>query len=215
MVVIDAFSTSTDRDPGVGTAGYTEMTDLFVSDNNSVNFSVSYKLMGATPDTTVSCNGNVSSPTFGSACVVYVWRGVNPVTPMDVASTTATSASSASPNCASITPVTTGAVVMCTSAMASANVSTASTSPATPAGIGGSTWAAVDPGSAITAMAVYGNWSSGAYDPAAWTITAGTASQDSWAALTLALRPIPPARKIRLFEGYTIKLNGKIILRQQ
>ena len=76
VIVANGWAASSDGDPGVGTAGYTEEADLYADDLTETNFSVSWKVMGAVPDTSVSCNG--SDSTFhGSACEVHVWRGAD------------------------------------------------------------------------------------------------------------------------------------------
>ncbi len=215
VIVINTNGTTTNQtNPGVGTAGYKEMANIFNSvDTDRTNFSVSYKIMNDTPDTTVSCNGS-TAPNGSSVCAALVFRGVNPITPMDVASTTASSLvnTNEDADCPSITPVTAGAVVVCTGGAAGASVdSTAVTYPANyTAGV--QSLSPSDPGTVAAALGSYRFWTSGAEDPAAYALDLGTATQNTWVALSLALRPLPTARTMRLFEGYTIKLNegGKI-----
>lgn len=136
------------------------------------------KRMGATPDTTItrSATGN-SSDNGGIA--VHVWRGVDPTTPMDVTRTTA-SGTPARPDPPAITPVTAGAMIVTIGAGVS---DSAWNTPSYLSGFlqsnfAGSTWISIGVGSVA--------WTSGAYDPAAWTGGWGGAT---YAAVTLALRP--------------------------
>lgn len=215
VIVTNVLANTSNGNPGVGTAGYTEMADLYANNSSDTNFSVSYKVMTASPDTTVSCNPS-SGSTISSTCHAVVFRGVNASSPMDVASTTATAVGSEDINCPSITPVTVGAVVVCLGGAAGSAVPSGTFT--WPTGYTQATKISSDPGSASLGVGAYKSWSgSGAEDPAAFVITMGTSAFDSWAALTLALRPILPppvlpARIMRLFEGYKIKLIGKKII---
>ncbi|QQR64990.1 hypothetical protein IPH92_00190 [Candidatus Kaiserbacteria bacterium] len=184
VVVVNTYVGTADGNPGVGTAGYTEMADLYANNNRDVNFSVNYKFMTATPDTTVSCNG---SATAGSAstCLAMVFRGVDLTTPMDVASTTATSNTTEDVDCPAITPVTSGSYVLCTGGGAGANVDAA-----IPA-IAGYAHAYLQFDSTnytSASVGAYKAWTSGAEDPAAFVMDLGTQANNSMAALTMALR---------------------------
>lgn len=185
VIVVTGFASTTDQDPGVSTAGYTEMADLYSNGTTQdANFSVNYKIMGASPDLSVTCNGSFST-TFGSVCIAYVWRGENQTTPFDVASTTATGTGANAPDCPSITPVTPGAVVICTGLTATPATDATVTAPA---GYTNQVDIGVDPGTAAIVGIASKDWNSGAEDPAVWTTwTVGSAG--SYAALTLALRP--------------------------
>ena len=155
--------------------------------------------MSASPDTTASCNPS-SGSSIASDCVAMVFRGVDTTMPMDVAFTSAISPNSEDVNCPAITPVTSGAVVVCTGGAAGASVDT---TPTAPTGYSGSTYVQTDPGSAGAAVASYKNWTSGAEDPAAYVMDLGTASANSWAAITLALRPAndPPTLTVSQPDG--------------
>lgn len=185
VIVATGFVSTANGNPGVGTTGYTEAADLYSNDTRDANFSVNWKMMSGTPDTSVSCNGSGSS-TNGAVCVVQVWRNVNTATPLDVTSTTATGTNSAVPNSPSITPITAGAVIIATGLGTGASADTSVTAPT---GYGNKVDISVDPGNAATVGIVSKAWSgSGADDPAAWTGWTTTTS-DGWAAVTLALRP--------------------------
>src|SRR3989344_2755282 len=83
VIVINMIANTTNGNPGVGTAGYTEVADLYSSDSYDTNLSTNYKVMGASPDTVVSCNPS-SGSTIASNCVAMVFRGVDNTTPIDV-----------------------------------------------------------------------------------------------------------------------------------
>lgn len=193
VIVLNTTVGTADGNPGVGTAGYTEMVDYYNGvDTNDTNFSVNYKIMTSSPDTLVSCNASAGS-TLSSVCAALVFRGVNITTPMDVASTTAASAQNTNEDadCPSIQPVTLGAVVVCTGGAAGAAVdSTVVTYPSTHTAAVQSL-SPSDPGTVGAALGSYKVWASGAEDPAAYALDLGTANANSWVALTLVLRPIP------------------------
>lgn len=187
VIVVTGWASTTDDNPGVTTAGYTELADLYSNDTNDANLSVSYKLMGGTPDTSVTVSGP-NSATNGGATVVHVWRGVHQTTPIDVTTTTASAQiNGANANAPAITPVTAGAVVI---ACGGGTGPTTQAAPsATPSGLFNQVAVNGD-GSTRDFYAVVASaaWTSGALDPATWT--AGTSStSESWAAATVALRP--------------------------
>jgi hypothetical protein len=187
VIVSDGFVSIADGNPGVGTAGYTEIADLYKSDSNDANLSVNWKIMGGTPDTTVSCNGSGVS-TNVSVCAVQVWRNVNQTTPLDVTSTTATAANTGVPNGPAITPVTSGAQVV---TVGGGTSDSAITDVTAPTGYGNLVSAnpASDPGLTFRIGVASKAWSgSGAEDPAAWG-GFDTSNVNSWAAVTLAIRP--------------------------
>lgn len=190
VIVITGWGSTANGDPGVSTAGYTEEpsgTDLYSSDTRDVNVSANWKVMGSTPDTSVTVRG-FNNAANGGATVVQVWRGVDQGTPMDatVTTTSANNQSASSFDSPSITPVTTGAFVL------SAGMGTDDTTPLTktaPTGYGNSV-ATTGTGStmSVTIGIASKAWASGAENPAAWS-GGETSTSDSWAAFTIALRP--------------------------
>lgn len=180
-----------------GTAGRTPATDittpsgytpLTAQDTTATtydtNFQVSYKIMGATPDTsvTIPASGNNAD---GQAYVIQVFRGVDPTTPMDATPTYATgSGANNRPDPAVITPVTTGAWIVVTGGGAAATGGTYTATYLT----NFLTFNGVDTNDASVGAGYYTAWTSGSYDPAAFTGGSATTS-DSWGATTLALRP--------------------------
>ena len=163
--------------------GYTELADLYANDDNDANMGVGYKIMGTTPDTSV----DFTSAT-GMGCAVYVWRGVDTTTPLDVAVTTATGINGNLPTPPAITPVTAGAVVICAAG--------SGTPYATP-GLFTSTdlsnmFSAQETTGSLNGSVGLGSfaWTSGTFTPAQWGGVTSAAT-NSWVAATLALRPAP------------------------
>lgn len=182
VVVVTGFAQLSDLNPGPTTAGYTEVADLYANDNFDTNLSVAYKVMGATPDTSVTVTGS-GSGTYGAATVVHVWRGVDTASPLDVSATTATGINGSEIDSPAITPVTAGAVVLtCGLTAGSDALRTA------PTGYGHAVQAAGAASRPSLGVVASKAWTAGAEDPGAWT--GGTTSAfNSWAAVTLALRP--------------------------
>lgn len=183
VIVVYATGSTADRAIGVTTAGYTEEAELYSNGTSfDTNLSFSWKRMGATVDTSVVVSATGNNADAG-AVAIHVWRGVDTVTALDVARTTATGTGSGRPNPAAITPVTTSAVIIVAGGGAAntgavytasylSNFRTATSADTNDAMVG------------IGSVA----WTSGAYDPAVWA--GGTANAaDSWAAVTAALRP--------------------------
>jgi hypothetical protein len=137
---------------------------------------------GPSSDTSFEISGTGTS-THANTVAVMVFRGVDPTTPMDVTRTTASAANGGVPNPPAITPITSGAVIV---AM----------------GVGTQNAGTTDFGSSdldnflVIQAAGFGNmtgmgsknWTSGAFDPAAFS-GGNTAISMSWCACTIALRP--------------------------
>lgn len=190
VIIASGWVSTADGNPGPTTTGYTEIADLYSNDTRDANLSVAYKFMGATPDTSCTVAGS-GSTTNGAVAVAHVWRNVDQTTPMDVTAVPSSGAASPNingsiPDAPAITPVSAGAVVVAIGGGTSASVLTGT---AAPTGYSNFKVAQVDPGSAFNIFVASKAWSgSGAEDPAAFAGT-GTSTSDSWAALTLALRP--------------------------
>ena len=184
VIVYYGVGSAVDRSIGVTTAGYTEVAELYSSDGYATNLSVSYKFMGATPDTqvTVSATGSTSD---SGAVAIHVWRDVNLASPLDVTSTTATGTNSVLCNPPAITPVTTGAVIV--SGGAGGHTDGAQTFSSSDL----SNFATIGKNLTYDATVGVGSavWTSGAFDPAQFTFSGSNSSSYSWAAVTLAMRP--------------------------
>jgi hypothetical protein len=175
---------------GIETFNYTRLAVLFRSDTNDINLDVSYKVMGdgffgpgtTDADTAVIVSGTDNSA-YAGAIAIHVWRGVDPLTPMDVTATTATLGNSRIPNPPAITTATANAVVLAIGAAGHTGGSLAFTSSLDnfiSRGANDTYDATVGIGSITTTTP-------GTVDPAAFSIA--TSTTDAAAAVTLALRP--------------------------
>jgi len=176
-------STLTIRDPS--SVAYTLIgSELYSDDTYDTNLRVAYKFMGATPDASVSFSDNLGG-TNGRIATAYVLRGVNSTTPLDVAAVTATNTNTGAVDPPSITPVTSGAMALFCGAAAHNLGNVNFTIP----GLSG-TWIANSNNTSNDSShgIGYSMWTSGAINPAAWTLT-GTTTTDSWASIAIALRP--------------------------
>ena len=187
VIVVTGFATNSDGNPGISSpADYAELADLYSSDTHSANGSFNWKIMGATPDTSVTVNGS-GDTTYGSSTVVHVWRGADPTTPIDVLTTTDTGTNSPRSDSPSITPVTSGAVVLTAGVGARGSSVSALTEPT---GYSNALSVGATSGSSKRSVTSIASklWTSGAEDPAAWT--GGSLSFfDSWVAASIAIRP--------------------------
>jgi len=151
------------------------------------NFVVGYRFMPATPETSALIAGGDTSG--GLAWTVHVFRNVDPNTPLDVAAVTAGNTGTHLANPGAITPTTSGAWIYVAGAGATntgANYAAAYLTDFRTAS--GADTQDGDVG------AGYVTWSSGQYDPAAFTGGGTDSSGDSWNAVTMALRPyVAPA----------------------
>lgn len=184
-IVIVVLSTGSTANRSIGiisTQGYTEEQELYSNNTIDTNLSVSWKIMGSTPDSTLTTTASGSNSDAISV-TVQVWRGVDSLTPFDTAETTNTGTATAQPTPPAILPVTLGAIVIATGAGASTTGAVYTT--ATLSNF--LTKTQVDDNDSMTGMGSFA-WSSGTYTPAQFgggTTDAG----DSWAAVTLVLRP--------------------------
>jgi len=168
----------------VNTSGYTQVADLYANDTTDTNLGCAYKIMGATPDTVVNVNGS-GAATGGANAVIQVWRGVDVTTPMDATPTTATGVNTTYSQNPSITPVTSGAVIIIAAGNGTNSSLTVST---TPSGYSNMLEISYDPGYVSTNYIASKYWVSGTENPANWVMSA-TSTTSAWCAITMALRP--------------------------
>lgn len=185
LVTVAIATNVTDLSVGVTTSGYSEITELFSNDTYASNLSVSRKFMGATPDTTVTVTGRISAPNGGVA-VIQVYRGVDPVTPLDVTTTIYPGTNTAIVNPAAITPITSGAYIVI-SGMGAHSRDTTGTY--TASYLTSFIQKSINNTYDCTAAMGYVPWTSGSYNPAPWTFNAGDTTSFSYAVATMALRP--------------------------
>lgn len=110
VVVFGGLPSSTLATADIETADYVEGTPFGSTSAPAIALTYGYKIMGATPDTEVVCNGG-GSGTAGVAYGGYVLRGVDLTNVYDASPVTATGASG-SPDGPEITTVTDGALVV-------------------------------------------------------------------------------------------------------
>lgn len=188
VVLVWGTGSTADRNPTAPT-GYTERANLYSDNTEDTNLVIWTKFMGATPDTTVDVPGS-GAAADARVAHIYAFRGVDATTPLDVAVTTATGTGTGQPNPPAITPATAGAWIVVAGASGAATGANFDA----PADLSATTnhWRTgtrADTHDATCGTGLKTDWASGAFDPAAWT-GGTTGAGDSWAAATLALRPI-------------------------
>ncbi len=187
VIVSIAVASGSDAVIGVNTGGYAELTELFANDGRDTNLSLSWKIMGTTPDSSVVVTGKSTSTSAGVA-VIHVYRGVDATTPFDVTSATSTGIDGGIPDPPAITPTTSGALIVVAAANAHSGDSAGTFSASylsnfsTLVDASGGTY---DCTSGIGSVP----WTSGAYNPAAWIFGAPDGGSYSNASVTMALRP--------------------------
>jgi hypothetical protein len=165
-------------------AGFTQIANLYSVDTEQVQLQVGYKIMGSTPDNGVVITGGTGDADQAAAIAIQVWRNVDPTTPFDVTSTTSTSTNTVDPNPPSITPVTSGAVIVVAGGGGHATTGTFTSGDLTNfLTVNGS-----DTHDATVGMGSY-NWTSGTFDPVLWGFTGSDSTAYAAAAVTMALRP--------------------------
>lgn len=107
VVVIGGHANSSGNQAGVNTSGYTRVVHLA---NSTCRLAIEYKVMGGSPDSSVSCRGS-GSGVDATAYVVMVFRGVDTSSPIDAPSQS-TSGNNNSPNSSAINVNTVGAAVI-------------------------------------------------------------------------------------------------------
>jgi hypothetical protein len=187
VVVTYCTGSTADRTLTITNAGgtpYTYLSDLYANDTYDANMRVGYRFMPSTPETSL-----VLSQTFNTAdagrYTIHVFRGVDPSTPIDVTSTTATGIDSRVVNPAAITPSTAGAFIYITGCGAGGTGGTYTASHLT-SFLAGTT---ADTNDAFIGSGFYMGWTSGSYDGANFSGGGTTTTSDSWASTTVALRP--------------------------
>ena len=192
VVVLNGWGAGTDDTPTISTSGYTVLspgTDRYVSavSGGDANGIAGFKYFSGAPDASVQVtwSGNAAK---GAVAAALVFRGVNAATQMDVTETVASSNSSILVDPSSITPITAGAKVLVLG-IAAGNATNITWN--MPSSINGWTTAYGTGSTHSSALgAGYYDWTSGAYDPAAWTLATGSdATTKSYMSWTLALRP--------------------------
>lgn len=196
-LVIVAYSIGdddTDHDMFVITADYNEAADLFSNDTDDANLGVYWKVMGSTPDTEVQVEGRGQTDS-SVAAVCMVFRGVDTVTPMDVAVEPATGLNTMHPNPPSIDHNNPSGVWTVIAGSNSHLQSLGSTANPFTFPTGYTTNAVQIPGNDTTDTTVgmgYNSSPSDPEDPGTMTHSGTDSTGLAWAAVTMALRPAAP-----------------------
>ncbi|MBP6946263.1 MAG: hypothetical protein KBB46_03170 [Candidatus Pacebacteria bacterium] len=171
-----------------GSNNYTLIdSELYQDDTLDTNLRVAYKFMGSTPDasTTFGPTGNASD---SGAMGVYVFRGVDPNTPLDVAAVSGQAADTSRVVPPDITPSTAGAYVVI--AGAAGHNGGADTFTSTDLIVDFTTTGGTNDDNDVSiGIGHIDNWTSGATNAATWGHSQTDSTSFSWAAITLALRP--------------------------
>ena len=166
---------------------YDYLCDLYQDDTYDSNLRVAYRFMPGTPETSLILSQTFSTADAGRY-TIHVFRNVDSSTPIDVASVEAGGINTRIAHPGNITPVTAGAWIYCVGGAAAATGGTFTTATLS-AFLAGTTSDTVD--SQIGA-GYYDAWTSGEYDPAVFGGGGTDTTNDSWTALTVALRPAVP-----------------------
>lgn len=184
VIAVYATGATTARTLTIDSIGYTTVAALNSSNTYDTNLLVAYKVLTAA-DATVDF-GAPGAAGDGGAAAVHVWRGSFAVSPLSGVAQTATSVSTARPDPPAMTPTDTGAVILV------AGGGGALTGSVFTSGLSNFiTAVSIETYDGIVGLGAYTGWTSGTYDPAAWA-GGSSVSSSSWAAVTLALQPIPP-----------------------
>jgi hypothetical protein len=188
VIICWSVASSTDKAPTAPT-GWTETENRYKDGTTyDTNLLIWAKRMGATPDTTVSLPGT-GSTSDSVAYTVHCLRGIDATTRLDVASTYADGLATTNGDPAAITPSTAGAWIM----VAMAGAAQTATNYSLPADLSATTnhfqkAIIADTNDPCIGVGLKTNWTSGAFDPGAWSGGAAPAA-GSWSAVTLAFRP--------------------------
>jgi hypothetical protein len=168
---------------------------MYVNDTTDACVLVGYKIMGTTPDSTATFTQSLGSGDGGFA-LVYVFSGVHGTTPMDVATTSTFITGTGNVDPTAITPVTSGAVVVSLGAVGHVLGAVNHSIPDLTSTLVNSVNSTRDCSAGIG----YITWTSGALDPAAWTLT-GSSTAMGYVAMSMALRPAPGGGNIKVWNG--------------
>lgn len=191
-LVIAVFGTGATADRTLaitdGSNNYTLIdSELYQDDTLDTNLRVAYKFMGGTPDASTTF-GPTGDANDSGAMAVYVFRGVDPTTPLDVAAVSGQAADTSRVVPPDITPSTAGAYVVIVGAAAhngGVDTFTSTDLIADFATQGGTN----DTNDVTIGVGHIDNWTSGATNAATWGHSQTDSTSFSWAGITLALRP--------------------------
>ena len=185
-LVIVAYATGSTANRTLSIADYTLIDELYSDDANDTNLRIAYRFMPVVPETNVVLGPTGHAQDEGAAAAL-VFRGVDPITPFDVASVSATGINSRHANPPPIRPLTTGAWIVVAGAAAVLN------------GTAGYFATGLAPNIVVTRHGMHPvmlgvgfvEWDgSQVCNPAKFGGGSTFDNRASWAALTMALRPV-------------------------
>ena len=186
IIVAAAYGIQSLRDASWPPSGFTSLADLVSDDSFDCRLKVAYKVATGS-ETSININGTANVTDAAGACV-HVWRNISNSTPIDVTTTTATGIDAAQPDPPAITPTTAGAIIIVIGGAGGGTLA-AFSGPSMTGGLAYlfDAWAA-DTQDGHCAMYAKTNWTSGAFNPVAFS-GGGGAGTSAWCAATVVLRP--------------------------
>jgi hypothetical protein len=170
--------------PIVVSTGYELLATRGADDDNDANLGVSYKVL-STAETEVVLDGSGGSSFNSGAVAVYVLRGAEGRYSNSFNIVTASGINSVLCDPPAITPVNPGSVILAggvgAHTLGTATFSSSDLTSFISAGANASRDATIGLG--------YADWTSGTFNPAAFTFSAADSSAASWAAATMAVSP--------------------------
>jgi hypothetical protein len=166
-------------------SGYTQIASLYEDTAVNVNLWVGYKVMGSTPDTTVTIPAS-GATTDAQTVAIQVWKNVHPDI-FDVTSTTSTIEFTVIPNPPSITTVSSNTVLLVVGAGAHANGTQTYTASYLSNFL---TIGSNDDNDSTIGFGSIARPTAGTYDPAAFTFSGSDSSAYSSAAVTIAVKSL-------------------------
>jgi hypothetical protein len=168
-----------------GTTAYTIIdAELYQTDTYGTNLRLAYKRMGATPDASVTF-GPTGNANDAGVMIVFVFRNVSASSPI-ITFANARLGNTGLPNPPAITPSVSRAVIVAVGASGNGAGNGQTFSCSNMLGMVSSSQS--DTGSCCAGMA-RADYTSGSFDPAAFTASYADSTQYSFAAITCALRP--------------------------
>ena len=173
-------------------AGFTEIADTTVNsaDANEIDLGVYYKIMTATPDTSVTIDGQGGNDaSVVAVCIAF--RGVDTTTPLDVTTTSTQGVDTMYPNPPSINHNNPAGVWTVIAGASGHNTNSNTVTYTFPTGYttNAINRAHIDTSDAAVGMGYRESGVSDPEDPGVMTLSGTDSANYSWAAATIALRP--------------------------
>lgn len=182
VVVVLSIGAITDKTYNI--SGYNQLADLYANDTYDANLLIGWKLMLPTPDTSVTFTGGSGNITDAYAYAIHVWRNADQSNPIETA-TLATFTNTGIPDPTPVTPLTAGSQILvaaCSAHVSATNLFTASYLSNFFTTVGNDTYD-------ITVGLGSVAWTSGAYKPAAFTISMADSISYSACSATFSIKP--------------------------